>query len=173
MQKILTLSLLAFLSSSPCILSAHGTEQSQTATVGAYEVRLEYDALENPIAGEATTFNFDLSPVGSEEDALFDRVFVTVSEHGGPIIFVGNLSVLDVSDVKTARARIFLPVGGQYDIALEYYVHETKLAAHTFTLTADPAYEAPESGKMSSILLWITSLVIGLGIEFWLLRRHD
>ncbi len=147
----------------PLLASAHGDAIEQGKTVGTYETTLEYESIGNPLAGESTSFSFELSRAPGGESANFDRVFVTVSQKDGPVVFLANISALDVEGIKTSRARIFLPQEGDYEFKLEYYLGNTELVENTFTVPADPTYASPESSD-TGFWPWLAVAALFVGL---------
>ena len=160
--------LLAF-SLTPASVNAHGLATTKSELVGNYLVQMEYDTLGNINAEDNASFSFELLNPDTKESADFDRVFARIVKKDGPpfkLAFVGNLFPMEGFAVKSARANIYIPTEGQYNIELNYFKADQELAKYTFEVPVDPPYQFGNTNKSGTSdvkkYIWVISLIGGI-----------
>lgn len=141
MHKSILLLLLFF---SPVSVFAHGLATAQQQVVGDYILEFEYDTPGQVVAGELTTYNFELLKLTDQSQVPFNRVFVKFTKPTGETVFSGNLTQVDIIGRLASRANVILPEVGPYSAELNFYNNNEKLASGTFPFDVRENTAAPK-----------------------------
>ncbi len=156
----------------PLIAGAHGTGLFFEATVGEYEMDIDFDTLE-PVADEEVFIGFSLFTPPNTPDwefASYTDVQVIFSRNGVTVYD----KRLPPSDFKGRRFLNYtFPQDGDYTMTVRFFENEKLLAEQSFPVTVKPNPDAIPTFNYVVAGAGITVLLAGcaLSIRRFLVRR--
>ena len=156
MKYYIKISVLGFLF--PFIAFAHGTGASVEKTVGDYFIDVGYSPTEIR-AGEAVRFDFSLSSETTNEEVLFQNIWLRIMKDN-QTVFAGGLSRARFG--LTGITYTFHEKGG-YEIFLRFESEDETIVETSFPFTVQSGGENPTATvfSLNSLFILLAGAVLG------------
>lgn len=175
MKRILSVIVIIIVILIPLPAQAHGLAVTQQQIVDKYLVEFENDSTGKTVAGELTSYNFELlEKEGDHIQVPYERVSVKFTKQGaGRAEFSANLLPVSILGRKSSRANITISESGIYTADLSFYSGEALLAKANFNfeIAANAIAADPEKKGINGYIfvgIFAMLLLVIIIETFWL-----